>query len=147
MLLVSFSSNAPEWTDIPDEDEHGFTGPITSKMNIVSINILAVSSFLILALWAVGLVAQYREKLDREKSSAYECGLDPNKSARIPLSLRFFLLAVIFLVLDVEIALIMAVPIRLKVGLEATVVARRIFMVILILGLVHEWREGSLNWI
>jgi len=107
-------------------------------MNIVSINILAVSSFLILALWAVGLVAQYREKLDREKSSAYECGLDPNKSARIPLSLRFFLLAVIFLVLDVEIALIMAVPIRLKVGLEATVVARRIFMVILILGLVHE---------
>ena len=77
-----------------------------------------------------------RSLSDREKSSPFECGFDPYKSARQPFSLRFFLLAVIFLVFDVEIVLLL--PVILETQLKLIIVGRTLFLIILILGLLHE---------
>lgn len=114
-------------------------------MNIVSRIIVVVSLIVLGALFAIGSIVQARFKFNREKSSAYECGLDPNISARVPFSLRFFLLAVIFLVFDVEIALLMAIPFGLSFRAVRSLIGGRVFLMILFLGLLHEWREGSLN--
>nr|URX53596.1 NADH dehydrogenase subunit 3 [Bifiditermes mutubae] len=84
---------------------------------------------------------------DREKSSPFECGFDPKSSARIPFSMRFFLIAVIFLIFDVEIALLLPMTIvMLTSNMKTWMIISVIFLLILIAGLYHEWNQGSLEW-
>jgi len=100
-------------------------------------------SFLVLVL---GIGLSMRVSTDREKSSPFECGFDPKNSARLPFSTRFFLLAVIFLIFDIEIALIMPLPIIISLSiLYELTLGGTFFFLILVLGLLHEWREGSLD--
>nr|YP_010327083.1 NADH dehydrogenase subunit 3 [Sitochroa verticalis]UNP54346.1 NADH dehydrogenase subunit 3 [Sitochroa verticalis] len=84
---------------------------------------------------------------DREKNSPFECGFDPKSSARIPFSLHFFLITVIFLIFDVEIALIF--PIINLFKLTNFIIWTKIsffFIFILLIGLYHEWNQNMLNW-
>nr|YP_009470499.1 NADH dehydrogenase subunit 3 [Indothais lacera]AVF96927.1 NADH dehydrogenase subunit 3 [Indothais lacera] len=110
-----------------------------------------ISSFIAIVLSCVvmglGWVLAKRAISDREKSSPFECGFDPIKSARLPFSLRFFLLAIIFLIFDVEIVLLFPILISMTSSFSlAVIISLFIFLMILIVGLFHEWNEGSLDW-
>nr|WNL54348.1 NADH dehydrogenase subunit 3 [Amitermes messinae] len=84
---------------------------------------------------------------DREKSSPFECGFDPKNSARLPFSSRFFLIAVIFMIFDVEIALLLPMPITMMTSnIKSWMIISSVFLLILIIGLYHEWNQGSLEW-
>nr|YP_010139283.1 NADH dehydrogenase subunit 3 [Kaylathalia klovstadi]QQK54737.1 NADH dehydrogenase subunit 3 [Kaylathalia klovstadi] len=84
---------------------------------------------------------------EREKPSPFECGFDPKSSARLPFSLRFYLIAVIFLIFDVEITLIMPMPIIFSsTNLLTLATLSTFFIMILMLGLYHEWNQGALEW-
>nr|YP_010999300.1 NADH dehydrogenase subunit 3 [Cricotopus trifasciatus]WPM93146.1 NADH dehydrogenase subunit 3 [Cricotopus trifasciatus] len=84
---------------------------------------------------------------DREKTSPFECGFDPMNSSRIPFSIRFFLITIIFLIFDVEIALILPMIMIFKISnILWWMVTSIIFILILIIGLIHEWNQGALNW-
>nr|ALO77192.1 NADH deshydrogenase subunit 3 [Elateridae sp. GENSP01] len=85
--------------------------------------------------------------IDREKSSPFECGFDPKSSARIPFSLQFFLIAVIFLIFDVEITLLLPLIVTMKISNMINFsIVMSVFLVILLIGLYHEWKQGALNW-
>lgn len=84
---------------------------------------------------------------DREKNRPFECGFDPKNSARIPFSLQFFLIAVIFVIFDVELTLLLPIVTTMKIcNFYNYTVTTRIFLIILLVGLYHEWNEGALNW-
>ena len=103
-----------------------------------------VSSFVCVLAWSLAK----RALEDREKNSPFECGFDPRSSARLPFSVRFFLLAVIFLIFDVEIALLLPLPfVAVKRYRIVALISVIIFLFVLAIGLVHEWREGSLDWV
>ncbi len=107
--------------------------------------LLAASLAIVVATLAWSLASRRHD--DREKCSPFECGFDPKNSARLPFSLRFFLLAVVFLVFDIEIVLIIPIPITISMSLAHQIMpACLIFILILMLGLLHEWNEGSLDW-
>nr|YP_009489523.1 NADH dehydrogenase subunit 3 [Bhutanitis mansfieldi]WDW20247.1 NADH dehydrogenase subunit 3 [Bhutanitis mansfieldi]SPP23400.1 NADH dehydrogenase subunit 3 [Bhutanitis mansfieldi] len=85
--------------------------------------------------------------MDREKCSPFECGFDPKSSARIPFSLHFFLITMIFLIFDVEIALIF--PIINSFYLVNFFILMKIsffFIFMLLIGLYHEWNQNMINW-
>nr|AYU71337.1 NADH dehydrogenase subunit 3 [Agrilinae sp. 2 ACP-2013] len=84
---------------------------------------------------------------DREKNSPFECGFDPKSSARLPFSLHFFLIAVIFLIFDVEITLLFPLMITMKMmNMWDFFMLTVMFIMILLLGLYHEWWQGALLW-
>nr|YP_010567872.1 NADH dehydrogenase subunit 3 [Lasmigona complanata]UZC55581.1 NADH dehydrogenase subunit 3 [Lasmigona complanata] len=107
-----------------------------------------LACFLGLILLTVGLVFGVSFYSSRDKSSPFECGFDSVGSSRVPFSLRFFLLAVIFVVFDVEIVLLF--PAVMVVGSPLMwfngYLALLMFLLLLFVGVVHEWREGSLEW-
>nr|WMI35385.1 NADH dehydrogenase subunit 3 [Antigonia capros] len=84
---------------------------------------------------------------DHEKLSPYECGFDPLGTARLPFSLRFFLVAILFLLFDLEIALLLPLPWgdQLSSPLLTFLWAAAV-LTLLTLGLIYEWLQGGLEW-
>nr|UOU85337.1 NADH dehydrogenase subunit 3 [Cordilura albipes] len=114
------------------------------------LSILTISMIILLISIMVMLLASILSKkkiVDREKASPFECGFDPKSSSRLPFSLRFFLITIIFLIFDVEIALILPIIMIIKFSnLMIWTITSSIFIFILLMGLYHEWNKGMLNW-
>uniref|UniRef100_G8HNQ4 NADH-ubiquinone oxidoreductase chain 3 n=1 Tax=Erpornis zantholeuca TaxID=1112836 RepID=G8HNQ4_9PASS len=84
---------------------------------------------------------------DSEKLSPYECGFDPLGSARLPFSIRFFLVAILFLLFDLEIALLLPLPWAIQLQTPTTTLLwASILILLLTLGLIYEWFQGGLEW-
>nr|YP_010507350.1 NADH dehydrogenase subunit 3 [Amphionides reynaudii]UXG18829.1 NADH dehydrogenase subunit 3 [Amphionides reynaudii] len=112
-------------------------------ISIMTMVILLISSFLMI----ISSILCKKVITDREKSSPFECGFDPKGSARLPFSLRFFLIAVIFLIFDVEITLLLPLPYIIKfTNITTWLFTGVYFFMILLIGLYHEWNQGALEW-
>nr|YP_010446926.1 NADH dehydrogenase subunit 3 [Prosopocoilus laterotarsus]QNS37142.1 NADH dehydrogenase subunit 3 [Prosopocoilus laterotarsus maedaorum]UTM10033.1 NADH dehydrogenase subunit 3 [Prosopocoilus laterotarsus] len=103
--------------------------------------------FISMAMIAISSILSKKSFMDREKSSPFECGFDPKSSSRLPFSLQFFLIAVIFLIFDVEIALLIPLISVMKISkINLLISISFFFIIILLLGLFHEWNQGALEW-
>nr|YP_009024405.1 NADH dehydrogenase subunit 3 [Eogystia hippophaecolus]AGN72385.1 NADH dehydrogenase subunit 3 [Eogystia hippophaecolus] len=114
--------------------------------------ILLISIFIIIMMISnimmfLSIILSKKSFMDREKCSPFECGFDPKSSARIPFSLHFFLITVIFLIFDVEIALLFPMISTFKlVNFLSWTKISSFFFLILLIGLYHEWNQNMLNW-
>lgn len=116
-------------------------------INIVFPTVLAITIPIILGLVLASLTLSSRINIkDRELSRPFECGFRPVSRARMPFSLRFFLLAVLFLVFDVEIVVLIPRPLILyEIPITYFILPLYVFLIIVTIGLLHEWNEGSLD--
>nr|YP_010709596.1 NADH dehydrogenase subunit 3 [Sosibia gibba]WCS40811.1 NADH dehydrogenase subunit 3 [Sosibia gibba] len=95
----------------------------------------------------INMILSKKTMMDREKNSPFECGFDPKSSSRMPFSLKFFLVAMIFLIFDIEIALLLpTMPTMTMSNMNQWMLSTNTFIIILIIGLYHEWKQGALNW-
>jgi NADH-quinone oxidoreductase subunit A len=87
-----------------------------------------------------------KQKPDSEKLSAYECGFDAFDDARHKFDVRFYLVAILFIIFDLEIAFLFPWAVSLgDIGLFGFW-SMVIFLCVLTIGLVYEWRKGALDW-
>ncbi len=85
-------------------------------------------------------------KPNPEKNSPYECGFSAFEDARMKFDVRFYLVAILFIIFDLEIAFLFPWAIVLdEVGLFG-ILAMGLFLGILIIGFIYEWKKGALEW-
>jgi NADH-quinone oxidoreductase subunit A len=106
---------------------------------------LAISTVLGLALVALGFILGPRRP-DSEKLSSYECGFEAFEDSRMKFDVRYYLVAILFIIFDLEIAFLFPWAVSLdSIGLFG-LVAMGIFLAILVVGFIYEWKKGALEW-
>lgn len=86
------------------------------------------------------------KKINAEKVSAYECGFEPFNSAHITFDIHFYIIAILFIIFDLEVAYLFPWIINLGSLEVLNYCAMFLFLVILTLGFIYEWFKGALDW-
>nr|QZZ18368.1 NADH dehydrogenase subunit 3 [Yangisunda tiani] len=111
----------------------------TKHMMIIMLIMLVMT--LIMMLFSKKTISEW------QKSTPFECGFNPMSFKRLPFSTHFFLIAVIFLIFDIEIIIVLPMTITLKTSMmKMWLYTSTMFIMILIIGLYHEWLNGMLKW-
>ena len=88
-----------------------------------------------------------RQKPDPEKNSAYECGFEPFDDARGKFDVRFYLVAILFIIFDLEVAFLFPWACRLGgIGAARLLVDGDLSSGVLTIGFIYEWNKGALEW-
>lgn len=83
---------------------------------------------------------------DREKVSAYECGFNPFEDARNQFDVRFYLVAILFIIFDLEVSFLFPWAVTLGQLTLAGFWSMFIFLLVLTIGFIYEWKKGALEW-
>jgi NADH:ubiquinone oxidoreductase subunit 3 (subunit A) len=83
---------------------------------------------------------------DMEKLSAYECGFDPFSDSRELFDVRFYLVAILFIVFDIEVMFLFPWAVTLRILPDFSFWLVQLFLIILIIGFFYEWRSEALDW-
>nr|QWC53768.1 NADH dehydrogenase subunit 3 [Chudania hellerina] len=114
------------------------------KLIILHLYMIFMITFFLLLMM---MLISKKSIIDSQKSTPFECGFNPICYKRLPFSIHFFMIAVIFLIFDIEVIIIMPSIMTFKyLMLIYWMMNTILFILILIMGLYHEWFNGMLNW-
>ncbi len=83
---------------------------------------------------------------NKDKNSPYECGFEAFEDARMKFDVRYYLVAILFIIFDLEIAFLIPWAVSLDVISGTAFAAMGIFLFILVIGFIYEWKKGALEW-
>lgn len=137
----SYSLSINNTTDFQSVNSEKTQKRVINLLIIITINITLSFILISIAFWLPQI------NLYSEKANPYECGFDPTSSARLPFSIKFFLVAITFLLFDLEIALLLPLPWAIQTTNTTTIITTAFILVtILALGLSYEWTQKGLEW-
>ncbi len=102
---------------------------------------MVLSSLMVLGAYLVG-----KQNPDKEKVSPYECGFEPFDDARRRFDVRFYLVAILFIIFDLEVAFLFPWAVSLDVIGVYGFWSMMGFLTILTIGFIYEWKKGALEW-
>jgi NADH-quinone oxidoreductase subunit A len=106
---------------------------------------IGVALFISLGLMVAPFVVAYKQP-DPEKLSAYECGFNAFDDARMKFDVRFYLVAILFIIFDLEVSFLFPWAVAFgQVGLFGFW-SMMVFLAVLTIGFIYEWRKGGLEW-
>ena len=106
---------------------------------------IAIACVMACAMIALSFIVG-KQNPDADKNAAYECGFDAFDDARSRFDVRFYLVAILFIIFDLEIAFLFPWAVALRdIGIPG-LLAMAFFLSILIIGFIYEWKKGALNW-
>nr|YP_009417622.1 NADH dehydrogenase subunit 3 [Durgades nigropicta]ARX63972.1 NADH dehydrogenase subunit 3 [Durgades nigropicta] len=110
-------------------------------MYLLMIFIITISLTLMISIISKKMI------VDKQKSSPFECGFNPMSNKRLPFSIHFFLIGVLFLIFDIEIIIILPMIFSLKYSMmKLWMISSYLIIMTLLAGLYNEWFQGMLKW-
>nr|YP_010535421.1 NADH dehydrogenase subunit 3 [Amblyomma tholloni]QLD97056.1 NADH dehydrogenase subunit 3 [Amblyomma tholloni]QLD97069.1 NADH dehydrogenase subunit 3 [Amblyomma tholloni]UYB78008.1 NADH dehydrogenase subunit 3 [Amblyomma tholloni] len=103
-------------------------------------------SLIVFVIFVIFVILSPKSFMSKEKLSPFECGFDPFSISRVPFSLKFFFIAIIFLIFDVEIVIILPFPLLLFNKNFSLIFSFIIINLIIMFGLFFEWKSGMIDW-
>nr|YP_009536352.1 NADH dehydrogenase subunit 3 [Ornithodoros parkeri]AYN50630.1 NADH dehydrogenase subunit 3 [Ornithodoros parkeri] len=108
---------------------------------------LLISILMSSIITSLGMAVKKKNSFKKEKNSPFECGFDPFSLSRSPFSLRFFMIAIIFLIFDIEIIILLPFPLVTNFDNPNSLTIMSLIMIIILMGLLYEWKNGMIEWI
>ena len=150
-VRVRVSPTAPDKQNFLGSRPGSFIRSLTGSHQMNLEQYLPILLFILVGV-AVGIIPQVLgyilgpNKPDAEKNSPYECGFEAFEDARMKFDVRYYLVAILFILFDLEIAFLFPWAVALKEVGMAGFVAVVIFLAILVVGFIYEWKKGALDW-
>nr|YP_004940454.1 NADH dehydrogenase subunit 3 [Clava multicornis]AER54463.1 NADH dehydrogenase subunit 3 [Clava multicornis] len=116
------------------------------NLEFITIFIILIISVILSGVISIASFLLGEKSPDKEKVSVYECGFDPFHNPGEPFSIRFFLIAILFLVFDLEISYLFPWSVGSNLITINGHIIIALFLIILIIGLIYEWIKGGLEW-
>ena len=110
---------------------------------------LTLATLLAAVLLGLGTVVgrlSAKHRNDADKLSPYECGFDAFEDSRARFDVRYYLVAILFIVFDLEIAFLFPWAVTISKTGAYGLIAMAIFLTILVIGFIYEWKKGALEW-
>nr|QWS05464.1 NADH dehydrogenase subunit 3 [Zecheuna tonkinensis] len=112
------------------------------KIATTSMTIMTIISMTFL----ITIMISKKKKMSREKMTPFECGFSNLSSSRKSFSIHFFLIGTLFLIFDIEISIILPMANTKMTNNNEWLISSTITILILMIGLIHEWKNGMLEW-
>lgn len=106
---------------------------------------VAIAAVIVLALLIAPFILAFKQP-DPEKLSAYECGFNAFDDARMKFDVRFYLVAILFIIFDLEVAFLFPWAVAFKAVGALGFWSMMVFLAVLTIGFIYEWRKGALEW-
>ena len=106
---------------------------------------LGVATGLGVLLLSLGFLIGHGRK-DDDKLSPYECGFEAFDDSRMKFDVRYYLVAILFIIFDLEIAFLFPWAVSLDVVGKFGLISMAVFLAILVVGFIYEWKKGALEW-